>query len=168
MDEITTVSGPIFHLEVFRIANLRYETSCAVMCTLLADCEDLWRTHCNKTGYVLKRSVSASCRFKFYGKRLISFGDTSWNVKLFLWVLFWITEFTGRSQALFSLPELKTTLERIFCEFFSVKNQIKKVLYSMSPKITIFCSKCEAQRSSDWLRLPKKDTWHPSTVAYWV
>ena len=29
MDEITTVFGPIFHLEVFRIANLRYETSCA-------------------------------------------------------------------------------------------------------------------------------------------
>ena len=28
MDEITTVSGPIFHLEVFRIANLRYETFC--------------------------------------------------------------------------------------------------------------------------------------------
>ena len=29
MDEIMIVSGPIFHLEVFRIANLRYEASYA-------------------------------------------------------------------------------------------------------------------------------------------
>ena len=61
---------------------------------------------------------------------------------------------------LFSSADTKITLERLFCEFFSVKNQIKKVLYSMSPKTTIFCSKCEARRSSDWLRLPKNDTWH--------
>ena len=56
---------------------------------------------------------------------------------------------------LFSSADTKITLERLFCEFFSVKNQIKKVLYSMSPKTTVFCSKCEARRSSDWLRLQK-------------
>ena len=40
--------------------------------------------------------------------------------------------------ALFSSTDTKITLERLFCEFFSVKNQIKKVLYGMSPKMTIF------------------------------
>ena len=108
MDEITTVSGPIFHLEVFRIANLRYETSCAVTCTLLAECKDLWRTHCNRTRDNLKRSVSASCRFKNYQKRLISFGITTQNVKLifsnrmlFLW---WKTRFPSGIQLEFQLP----------------------------------------------------------------
>ena len=61
--------------------------------------------------------------------------------------------------ALFSSADTKITLERLFCEFFSVKNQIKKVLYSMSPKMAIFCSKCESRRFWDWLRLPKNDTW---------
>ena len=69
---------------------------------------NLWRTHCNRTRYTLKRSVSASCRFKNYEKRLISFGITTQNVKLifsnrmlFLW---WKTRFPSGIQLEFQLP----------------------------------------------------------------
>ena len=103
MDDIIDDFGCIFHLEVFRIANLRYETSCAVTCTLLAECKDLWRTHCNRTRDNLKRSVSASCRFKNYGKRLIILGDTSWNVKFLYECFSKNTEFSLPGQLEFQL-----------------------------------------------------------------
>ena len=50
---------------------------------LLGACKFFWRQHCNKTTCVLKRRVTASCRFQNYQKRLITFGDTARNVKLF-------------------------------------------------------------------------------------
>ena len=49
-----------------------------------------------------------------------------------------VTVFTGRSQALLRAAEPISTLPRFFLDFISIKNKIKKVLLSMSPKIAIF------------------------------
>ena len=64
--------------------NLCYKTDVGGLCLLLGACKFLWRKHCNNTTCVLKRRVTASCRFQNYQKRLITFGFTTSNVKLFL------------------------------------------------------------------------------------
>ena len=51
-----------------------------------------------------------------------------------------VTEFTGRSWALLSLATSNYFFQFLKVDFIGNENQIKIVLYSMSPKIAIFCS----------------------------
>ena len=51
-----------------------------------------------------------------------------------------ITEFTDRSQALLSVTATNYFFQFSKVDFISNENQIKLVLYGMSPKIAIFCS----------------------------
>ena len=71
-----------------------------------------------------------------------------------------ITEFTGRSQALLSLANSNYFFEFSKVDFISNENQIKVVLYGMSPKIAIFCSISVEHPSSDRCETWKKDTGH--------
>ena len=53
---------------------------CGQLGMLLGCCKFLWRKDCNVTRFVLKRSITASCRIQNFEK-LITFEDTAWNVK---------------------------------------------------------------------------------------
>ena len=103
--------------------NLCYKTDVGGLCLLLGASKYLWRSHCNKTTCVLKRRVTASRRFKNYQKRLITFGFTVRNGKLFLRKSFEETlssllEFLARK--LFS--ELSGEGKYVFPEFCFLKN----------------------------------------------
>ena len=89
--------------------------------------------------------------YYLYNSLLTNFGELNRST---------VTEFAGRSHALFRVTTRKTTLPRLFWDFFSNDFQIKKVLLGMSPKIAIFRPKCEARTSSKWCNLRKNDTRH--------
>ena len=56
---------------------------CGQLGMLVGCCKFLWRKDCNGTRFVLKRRVTASRRIQNFEKRLITFGDTAWNVQIF-------------------------------------------------------------------------------------
>ena len=90
----------------------------------------LWRKHCNKTMCVLKRRVTATRRFKNYQKRLITFGFTVRNVKLFLRKSF---EETLSSLLEFLARKLLGHSKFVFPEFSILRNNF--MFLALKPKV---------------------------------
>ena len=71
-------------MKCFRIRNFWSETVLGALPAVWSLSHFFWRKNCTGGRHSLKRSITASRRIRNYEKRLITFGDTVWNVqKLF-------------------------------------------------------------------------------------